>query len=333
VTHRRAEELNRRFYLFAESDLNDARVISPETVGGFGLDAQWSDDFHHCLHVLLTGEKGGYYADFDGVGLLAKVFRHGFAFTGQYARSRKRRHGNRPRFNSSRQFVVCSQNHDQIGNRREGDRLSTLTSFEALKLAAGTVLLSPFIPLLFMGEEYGESAPFQYVVSHTTPELVEAVRLGRSKEFSGFSWQGEVPDPGAEATFQRCILNRQLCKAEDSHQKLYSFYRELIQLRLQTRAIMQADLDSLEARGFEAEAVVHVLYKAATEPVCIVLCFSSQPVSLAIDLPAGAWKKLLDSAAVNWSGPGSSVPDRIKSTGRIELKLNPISLVVFQQAG
>lgn len=333
VSHRRAEKLNRRFYLIAESDLNDARVISPETMGGLGLDAQWSDDFHHCLHVLLTGEHSGYYADFGGVELLAKVLRHGFAYTGQYSRFRKRRHGNLPWLNSARQFVVCSQNHDQIGNRRDGERLSALTSFEALKLAAGTVLLSPFIPLLFMGEEYGESAPFQYVVSHTSPQLVEAVRQGRSKEFSEFGWQGEVPDPGAEATFQRCILNRELCRQADSHRILYGFYRELIRLRKESAAIAQSDMASLDVQAFERQAVLRLLYPAAFEPVFIVLCYSNQPVALALDAPAGFWKKLLDSSAAGWGGPGSSLPDRVKSAGQLELKLNPTSFVVFQQVG
>lgn len=331
VTQRRAESLNRRFYLIAESDLNDARVISPQALGGFGLDAQWNDDFHHCLHVLLTGESSGYYADFKGVDLFGKVFQHGFAYTGQYSRFRKRRHGNLPRSSSAKQFVVCSQNHDQIGNRLKGERLSALASYEGLKLAAATVLLSPFIPLLFMGEEYGESAPFQYVVSHTSPELVEAVCQGRSKEFSGFDWQGAVPDPAAEATFQRCILNRERCGTEDPHRTLYGFYRELIRLRKQSNAIGQADLNSLQVQAYKREAVLRILYEAASESFCLVICFSAQPVSMVLDFPKGSWSKILASSAAVWGGPGSSVPDRFKSAGRLELQLQPTSVVAFQQ--
>jgi len=142
LTRQRSEQLNRRFYLIAESDLNDARLTAPEVLGGYGLDGQWSDDFHHSLHVLLTGERDGYYMDFGGTGLLAKVFREGYAYTGQYSAYRRQPHGNSPRLNSAKQFVVYSQNHDQVGNRRDGDRLSRLAHLEGLKLAAGTVLLS-----------------------------------------------------------------------------------------------------------------------------------------------------------------------------------------------
>jgi maltooligosyltrehalose trehalohydrolase len=150
-----SKENGRRFYLVAESDLNDVRLIKPRSRGGYGLDAQWSDDFHHSLHALLTGEKKGYYQDFGSVRNLAKVFREGFVYTGQYSEHRKRRHGSKPKHRKARQFVVCIQNHDQVGNRMYGKRLSQLVGFESLKLAAGTVILSPYIPHLFMGEEYG----------------------------------------------------------------------------------------------------------------------------------------------------------------------------------
>jgi maltooligosyltrehalose trehalohydrolase len=330
VTRRRAELLNRRFHLIAESDLNDPRVIASEPVGGWGLDAQWNDDFHHCLHVLLTGEGRGYYADFGGIQLFAKVFREGFAYIGQYSLFRKRRHGSRPRDYSTRQFVVCSQNHDQIGNRAQGERLSSLTSPEALKVAAGMVILSPFIPLLFMGEEYGETAPFQYAVSHSEPHLVEAVRQGRRAEFSNFGWKGPVPDPLAEATFQSCILNRDLRHADDFHGILYRFYCELIRLRKQTPAIAQADKDSVEVRAFESEQVLQLCYKAE-EPVCILACFAKEAVSPVLQIPTGAWRRLFDSTAADWGGPGSSIPERITSTGQLKLNLNPISFAVFQQ--
>ena len=156
VVHRQAERLGRRVYVIAESDLNDARVIRPRAVGGYGLDAQWSDDFHHSLHALLTGERNGYYQDFGTLAHMARAFRKGYTYTGQYSAYRRRRHGNSTRFCGAQQFVVFAQNHDQVGNRAGGERLGTLVSFAALKLAAGVVLLSPFLPLLFMGEEYGE---------------------------------------------------------------------------------------------------------------------------------------------------------------------------------
>ncbi len=154
------KRLGRKLSLIAESNLNDARVLLPCEKGGYGLPAQWSDDFHHCLHSLLLHETNGYYADFGSVGQLASVLRDGWFYHGQYSRFRRRRHGNSPIGISRSHFVVCGQNHDQVGNRAWGERLSTLVNFEAQKLAAGLTLLSPFVPLLFMGEEYGEPSPF-----------------------------------------------------------------------------------------------------------------------------------------------------------------------------
>jgi len=155
-----------------------------------GLDAQWCDDFHHALHTLLTGEQTGYYLDFGSLEHLEKAFTEGFVYSSQYSAYRRRRHGNSSCHVPPRQFVVFSQNHDQVGNRLLGERLSTLVSFEALKLVAGMVILSPYIPLLFMGEEWGERAPFQYFTSHSDAALVHAVRRGRQAEFASFRWQG-----------------------------------------------------------------------------------------------------------------------------------------------
>ena len=203
----RAEHMNRRIYAIAESALNDTRIIRSRELGGYGLDAQWNDDFHHALRVLLTDDRGGYYQDFGELGHLAKAFREGFVYAGDYSAYRRRRHGHSSRHMPAQQFVVFAQNHDQVGNRMFGERLSQLVSLEALKLAASAVLLSPFIPLLFMGEEYGEVAPFQYFISHLDPQLVDAVRRGRREEFAAFAWQGEPPDPQDIATFQRAKLD------------------------------------------------------------------------------------------------------------------------------
>src|SRR5262249_41751257 len=145
---------------------NDVRLIRPRDQGGFGLDAQWSDDFHHALHCVLTGERTGYYEDFGDLKHLAKAWRDGYTYAGEYSSFRQRRHRNSPRHNPAAQFVVCSQNHDQVGNRMLGERLSQLVGLEGLTLAAALVLLSPYVPLLFMGEEYGEAAPFLYFTSH-----------------------------------------------------------------------------------------------------------------------------------------------------------------------
>ncbi len=220
----------RRVYLLAESDLNDVRLIRAPELGGYGLDAHWNEDFHHALHTLLTGEKDGYYQDFGGLGQMAKGFREGFIYSGEYSRYRQRRHGSSSRGLPARRFIVFAQNHDQVGNRPLGERLTQLLSFEALKLAAGAIILSPFIPLLFMGEEYGEVAPFQYFISTADPELADAVRRGRREEFAGFGGQAEPPDPQSEETFQRSRLNHSL-RQQEPHRVLWDFYRELLRVR------------------------------------------------------------------------------------------------------
>lgn len=227
-------------YMFAESNLNDPRVITPAENFGLGFDSQWSDDFHHALHTLLTGEQDGYYQGFGKVSDLARVIETGFLFTGQHSPYRGRRHGARPRTKNGAQFVVCAQNHDQIGNRMNGERLAALVPPEKLRLAAACVVLAPFIPMLFMGEEYGETAPFQYFTSHSDRDLIEAVRRGRREEFKSFAWIGEAPDPHDEATFHRSKL-----KWSERDTSLWTHYRDLLKLRRETPALRSLDLNAV----------------------------------------------------------------------------------------
>lgn len=332
TTHAEAERLNRRFHLIAESDLNNARYILPEALGGYGLDAQWSDDFHHCLHVLLTGEQTGYYEDFGGTRLLAKVFREGYAYTGEYSRHRQRRHGSPPKFAAPEQFVVYAQNHDQVGNRLRGDRLSRLTSFEALKLGATTVLLSPFTPMLFMGEEYGEPAPFQYVTSHSDPQLVEAVREGRRQEFAHFQGASSAPDPQAETTFLENKLNRGLPERDEQSQLLRKFYREVIRQRRELSVISRATQSRIEANSLERPPAVWLRYWNEDDEVVAILCFATEPSVITLELPPGSWRKTLDSAGRRWGGPGSRLPPEIEGGGKAELSFQPQSAVVFARA-
>ena len=201
-----SQQVGRKLYLIAESDLNDVRVIRPPELGGYGIDAQWNDDFHHSLRTVLTKESGGYFADFGSCEQLAKAYQNTFVYDGEYSPFRKRYHGNGTGDRQGHQFIVAIQNHDQIGNRMLGERISDLIDFEATKLAAGALLLSPYIPLLFMGQEYGESSPFLYFVSHSDPELVEAVREGRKKEFTDFEAEGNYIDPQSEETFNSSKL-------------------------------------------------------------------------------------------------------------------------------
>ncbi|MCA9116563.1 MAG: malto-oligosyltrehalose trehalohydrolase, partial [Planctomycetaceae bacterium] len=220
------ELCGRRACSIAESNLNDPAMILPAERGGNGLDGQWVDDLHHALHVVLTGEREGYYADFHGFDDLVTAWERGFIYSGQYSEFRHRRHGEAADGLPLESFVVCSQNHDQIGNRMLGERLTTLADFEQLKLAAGTVLLSPYVPLLFMGEEYAEPAPFPFFISHTDADLVQAVRNGRQEEFSSFSWKGEPPDPQSEDTFGQAKLDHDL-KQDGRHAAMFALYREL----------------------------------------------------------------------------------------------------------
>jgi maltooligosyltrehalose trehalohydrolase len=203
-----ARRSGRFVHVIAESDLNDPRLLLPPERGGYGLDAQWSDDFHHAVHAYFTGERSGYYQDFGSARQLAKVLTNPFLYAGDYSPHRDRKHGAPPEGLSGDRFVACLQNHDQVGNRARGDRLPALLRDPAKqRLASSLMLLSPYLPLLFMGEEYGEENPFPFFCSFSDPQLIEAVREGRKREFAAFADQGEVPDPHAEATFHSAALS------------------------------------------------------------------------------------------------------------------------------
>lgn len=331
AVHRQGERLGRRVHIIAESDLNDDRVINPPIMGGYGMDAQWADDFHHSLHTLLTGEQNGYYQDYGNLSHLGTAFSTGYVYTGQYSKYRRRRHGNFPQFSRGRQFVVFSQNHDQVGNRAFGERLTALTSFSGLKVAACAILLSPFIPLIFMGEEYGEIAPFQYFTSHNSRELVEAVRQGRRKEFAAFAWDKEVPDPQEKETFLRSRLNHDL-KGQGQHRILKELYKELILLRRQFPALAELNKNNLEVVSWEEEKLIFIRRWHNNDEVCIVFSFNEEDVTVTIPIPAGNWQKRLDTADKKWMGNGNKGPLLFSSPGKVEITLPARSCVLFQQA-
>ena len=194
-------------HVIAESDLNDVRLLQPLDHGGYGLDAQWSDDFHHCIHCLLTGERDGYYADYpEPAAQLAKALNETFAYDGCYSAVRQRRHGAPAGDIGGERFIVNIQTHDQVGNRARGERLHQLVGPAQQRLAAGLLLLAPHTPLLFMGEEYGETRPFLYFCDFGDRALQESIRLGRQQEFAEFHWQGAIPDPNDPATFEQSRL-------------------------------------------------------------------------------------------------------------------------------
>ncbi len=320
-----SSKLGRPLHLIAESDLNDSRLLHDAQHGGYALDTQWSDDFHHSVHTLLTKEDRGYYADFGGINHLAGTLQNGWFYRGQYSPHRKRRHGNSPEGIAPSKFVVCTQNHDQVGNRAAGDRLTTLVNFEALKLAAGVNLLSPFLPLLFMGEEYGEPAPFQYFTSHGDPGLVEAVRRGRREEFASFGWQDSVPDPQDEQTYARSHLNP-LLKKEEPHLTLYRFYQELIRTR---KKLGITTAKSHLVRQLNDRALM--LKYGGSPEYAVVFNFADARSGINAASLESKWTVLLDSAASKWRGPGpeSAGSRNIPQTG--ELGIYPYSFLLLQQ--
>lgn len=329
AVHAQAEILGRKVYVIPESDLNDVRVINSVDADGFGLDAQWNDDFHHALHTLLTSEHDGYYADFGRVGHLEKAFCEGFVYSGQYSAFRKRRHGSPSRERPARQFVVFSQNHDQVGNRMLGDRPSASLSLDQLKLAAGVVLLSPFIPLLFMGEEYGETAPFLYFISHSDKDLVEAVRRGRKEEFAHFGWRGEVPDPQDEAVFLKSKIDLEL-RHRDEQRPLYEFYKRLVLLRKETPVLRNLDKKNMETRVFEAEKALFIRRWLEREELFCLFNFSGKEEAVSVALPAGGWRRMLSSAEREGDGTVDAPGAKLISQGEPAiLRVSPHSFVLY----
>ncbi|MDP5337215.1 MAG: malto-oligosyltrehalose trehalohydrolase [Nodularia sp. (in: cyanobacteria)] len=306
-----SQQLGRKLYLIAESDLNDPRIIRPAELGGYGIDAQWSDDFHHSLYSLLTGDRTGYYADFGKCEHLAKAYKDSFVYDWKYSHHRQRYHGNHAGDRAPSQFIVASQNHDQIGNRVLGERLSQLVDFEALKLAAGVVLLSPYIPLLFMGEEYGEEAPFLYFVSHSDPDLIKAVRAGRKKEFFAFHSQGEPPDPESPNTFNNCKLNWDK-RQSGKHQVLLSFYKKLIQIRSQNPALLKRERENLQIGCDEDKKLITWFKHSQENQIFCAMNFNIYDITFSQEFTANNWVKTLDSAETKWLGKGSHLPEKAK---------------------
>ncbi|MDP1992518.1 MAG: malto-oligosyltrehalose trehalohydrolase [Syntrophales bacterium] len=326
-----AATLSRKAYVIAESDLNDSRLIRPRSQGGYALDAQWTDDFHHALHTWLTGERQGYYEDFGEFEQLLRAFSEGFVYAGDFSRFRQRRHGNDASDIDPVRFVVCSQNHDQVGNRKEGDRLTRHLDLERLKLAAGAVLLSPFLPLLFMGEEYGETAPFHYFVSLGDAALIESVRQGRKAEFTFFGKVGEMADPQAEATFQASRIDIGL-RRQGRHALLHGFYRRLITLRKGNPCLGVVSRQACTVTRAGEAPVLLVARHARDRCSLCILNFGTAPV--VVDLPGpGGWEVLLDSSGIEWGGPGVLPQGEGGEAGGISHGANPMSLTVLLPGG
>lgn len=281
-----AQQSGRELVLIAESDLNDPRLLRSVEQGGYGLDAHWADDLHHSVHRFLTGERTGYYADYQGLADIATALREGYIYQGQHSAYRRRRHGRPPTGIRADQLVVSSQNHDQIGNRAFGDRLSMSLSAPQLKAAAALIVLSPFVPLLFQGEEWGAHTPFLYFTDFLDERLGKAVAQGRREEFAAFEWQQEVPDPQADDTFTRSKLDWSEI-SKPWHADLQAWYRGLISLRQHKsrwpgpmRAEVEVDPEALWLNVLHAGVLVAFNFAAAAQRV---------------PMPPGSWRLVLHS--------------------------------------
>ena len=319
------EATGRKFHLIAESDLNDNKYINPLSKNGYGMNAQWIDEFHHALRVTAGEPAKGYYSDFNGIGYLEKAYRDAYVYDGIYSAHRLKIFGAKATENLGEQFVVFSQNHDQVGNRMLGERTSQLVSYEMLKLLAGAVFCSPFIPLLFMGEEWGETNPFLFFTSHGEPALIEAVRKGREEEFKAFHAAGESPDPQSEDTFFKSKLQWDL-RSANGHRQLLGWYKNMISLRKEYPALGITARNQLEV---SSDPVSNCLYLRRWENDQQILClmnFSDQPQELVIPKLNFSWKKIADSAHPEWKGP-EAAPETIDA-GQ-SLAIQPQSILVY----
>ncbi len=362
----RAEEFSREagrpFYLMAESDLNDPRAIADRKSHGLGLDALWCDDFHHSVHALLTGERDGYYVDFGAPGQMAQALKGGYVYTGQYSVYRKKSFGARFDDAPPSSLIVFSQNHDQTGNRMLGERLSALVPFEALKLAAGLVMLSPHLPLLFMGEEYAEVSPFLYFVDFPDKELSESIKDGRKEEFREFSWKGEPPDPRSLDTFLKSKINWDK-RSEGKNRAMLGFYKRLIHMRKDQPALSAsnkrieasvADGDilflgrwkgkneifaalnlpaascgesSTHKEDFDSDSLAKPRCKQrGMRSLCVFNC-GKEDREASLPVAEGVWLKTLDSSDGEWAGPGSLAASRV--SGPASVVLRGLSLAVY----
>ena len=337
AVHGRAAALGRQAVLIAESDLNDSKLVLPREVGGYTLDAQWADDFSHALEAQLTPETSAYTADYGEFAQLGKALRQAFVHTGEYSQLRRRRFGRPPAPARSDQFVVFLQNHDLVGNRPGGERLGHRIAFAQRKLAAATVLLAPFVPLLFMGEEYGETSPFLYFTEHGDPELVEAVRAGRREEFANWEWDEAAPDPQDIATFARSRVQIGLHEADavepaGEHRALLGFYRELLMLRRMIPALTDPEA-SRQVIAWEAERAVVIHGKAplGASEIVIILSFGDEETALTLPPLEGEWVKRIDAGEARFRGPGAHVADRLHLAGATRLTVPPYAVLLYER--
>ena len=330
------QQTGRPHYLIIESDQNETRFIKSLAEQGYGMDAQWNDEFHHALRVAAGGERKGYYADYNGIQHLAKAYKDAYVYDGAYMPRRARIVGKSTAGHAGRQFVVFAQNHDHIGNRMLGERPSQLVSFEMQKLMAGAVMSSPYLPMLFMGEEWGELNPFMYFVSHSDPALIEAVHEGRKKEFAAFQDSAAVAnvesiDAQDEQTFERSKLqwNR---LTQEPHRTLFRYYQTLLSLRKHS-PLRHPNRESVAVVVDEIRQTLTLFRQHKQSPldqsietVVCLMNFSKDSQSLSLPASDRHWQNLLDSADPTWYGP-QAAPSAV--SGNESVTIQPESILIY----
>lgn len=326
------EKLGRALHLVAESDLNSPKVIKSPEEGGYGFDGQWLDDFHHALYVKLNPADKDRYYDFGTMAQVVKAYNEGFVHSGEWVKFRKRKHGTSSKGIPGNRFVAFNLNHDQVGNRAGGERLCMLVNFDRVKIAAAALLLAPYVPMLFMGEEYGDETPFFYFVSHSDKDLIKAVQEGRKEEFKDYGFDAEIPDPQDEQTFLRSKMHWQKREAPD-HRVLLKWHKALIGLRRTHETLKNFSKDDCRAEVIHEDAF-YLLRNAAEGDEKLICYFNLSEKECKVAIPGDleGSKKLLDSKAAEWQEESKeqqqpSHPMTLDKTG--SLSLLPLSVVVY----
>lgn len=321
----KADELEtltgKKYMLIGEIDLNDVRYIDSFEKGGYGLGKQWCDEFHHSLHAVVTGEHNGYYEDFGELSQVVKTFNDAYVYDGTWSPHRKKTFGSSTDGFPGNKFVVFIQNHDHVGNRMAGERLGRLVDFETLKLLAGAMFISPFNPLLFMGEEYNEPNPFQYFTSHTDEELGKLVSKGRRDEFPEFIGN-DFPDPQSEDVFMASHLSFDI---QGERKQLFEFYRELIRLKKSHPVWKDFNRDNLKAAEWGRRSIL-LMKKVDGHHLVAAMNFGKEPETIQLPWTVDiTFKVLIDSAGSKWGG--SRVQNLKIDSGNIEVL--PSSIIVL----
>lgn len=337
LTHEKIKQLekkNKRLYhTIAESDLNAPRVIQPTEQNGYGFTAQWLDDFHHAIYVILDKEGKDRYTGFGNIQQLAKGFCEGFVHSGEYVDFRKRKFGKTSTGIPGNKFVAFINNHDQAGNRIDGARLCSLIDTDLSKIATAMLLLSPYVPMFFMGEEYGDESPFYYFISHSDKELIKAVQEGRKEEFRQYVKPGqEFPDPQSEEVFNQSKLQWHK-RDEGKHKLLLNWHKELINLRRSHPALRNFSKECVRTETLQQEGfILHRKDESGRKELLALFNISSEELVYFLPGNNGSWKKLIDSTYTEWQAENTSTPQdafALSSQAGVQVKIPAKAVIVL----